>query len=586
MPPPAEKAAVGAPASSADLDVAGDRHRLLAIGMAAVFIACAIFAPARLAIQLSSGKLTPWWANAAGAAAMALLYLWYRRDPAARTSVAAHGTALVATLALLVPVAYGMSSTIWWLSLVGFAMVLLGRPREAWAWGALIIIIVLAATLLEPHVQISGAAGEPTLERSLARVVFAALLIGMAAAFRRTANRRAIALVRASEARSRFLAHVSHEIRTPLHGVLSMLDLALRAELPAEAQQQVATANESAAILLRLLNNVLDLTRAESDALVLDEQPFSLHAALAEVLRPLAAEARSRGLAFTATAAPGLAELRHGDRFRVCQIALNLVGNALKFTPGGSIGVRLEAEPDDPDFIRLEVADTGPGIDEASQAAIFTPFTQGEGARAYGGAGLGLAIVRELATRMHGRVWVESSRGRGSRFAARLRLPSLDPAPGPGDLLASPPAPAPPPAAVEPQAQAIRILVCEDDPINQTVVAAMLRRLGHSATLVVSGEEALSALGAQRFDLLLTDIELPTIDGIELTRRVRQREQALGGDRLLVVATTAHVGADERQRLLSAGIDVHLPKPFDLAALEGVLQQAAALAGSRTSQPA
>jgi signal transduction histidine kinase/CheY-like chemotaxis protein len=567
---------VGAPASSTDLDIAGDRHRLLAIGMAAVFIACAIFAPARLAIQLSSGKLTPWWINAAGAAAIALLYLWYRRDPPARTSAAAHGTALVATLALLLPVAYGMSSTIWWLSLVGFAMVLLGRPREAWAWGVLIVLVVSAATLLEPRVQIPGAAGELPVERSLARVIFTALLIGMAAAFRRTANHRAIALARASEARSRFLAHVSHEIRTPLHGVLSMLDLALRAELPAEARQQVATANESATILLGLLDNVLDLTRAESDALVLDEQPFPLHAALAEVLRPLAAEARSRGLDFTATAAPGLAAVRHGDRFRVCQIALNLVGNALKFTSRGSISVRLEAEPGDQDSIRLEVTDTGPGIDEAAQAELFAPFTQGEGARAHGGAGLGLAIVRELATRMHGRVWVESSRGRGSRFAVRLRLPSVDPAPGPGDLLAHPATLAPPPD-VEPQAQAIRILVCEDNPVNQIVVTAMLRRLGHSATLVASGEEALIALDAHRFDLLLTDIQLPAIDGMELARRVRERERTLGGDRLFIVATTAHVGADERQRLLSAGIDIHLPKPFDLAALEEVLQQAAAV---------
>ena len=553
-----------------DLDIAGDRQRLLAIGMVAVFVACAVFAPARLAVQLSTGKLTPWWANALGGVAIGMLFLWYRRAPAARSSVASHGTALVATLALIAPVAYGMSSTIWWLSLVGYAMVLLGRRREAWIWGSLIMVVVLGSTLLEPHVQIAGAAGEPPIERALARLVFAVLLIGMAAAFRGTANRRAIALVRAGEARGRFLAHVSHEIRTPLHGVLSMLDLSLRSELPAEARQYLATAKESAGTLLGLLNNVLDLTRAESDALVLDEQPFKLHAALAEVLRPQAAEARSRGLTLAATAASGLPELRRGDRFRVCQIALNLVSNAIKFTARGGVDVRLEADPDDPSAVRLAVSDTGCGIDEASQAALFTAFTQGEGARAHGGAGLGLAIVRELATRMSGKVWVHSTPGRGSRFVVRLQLPIVDSTPGPADLLEHVAAPATS-LGVAPRTQDLRILVCEDDPINQMVVAAMLRRLGHSATRVANGDVALAELAARRFDLLLTDIELPTIDGMELARRVRDRERVSGEERLTIVAATAHVGEGERRRLFAAGVDVYLPKPFDLAALEKVL---------------
>ena len=172
-------------------DVVGDRGKLLFVGMAAVFAACLAFGIARLALTLSAGALTPWWANLGGAAAMLALYLWYRRRPQARSAEAAHGTALVATLALLVPVAYGMGSTIWWLALVGFAMVLLGRRREAWVWGLAIPVVVTGAVFLEPSVQLEGAAGETRLESGMARIAFTVLLVSMAAGFRGVAERRA-----------------------------------------------------------------------------------------------------------------------------------------------------------------------------------------------------------------------------------------------------------------------------------------------------------------------------------------------------------------------------------------------------------
>lgn len=175
-------------------DSVGDRHTLLLIGMVAVSIACLIFAVTRLAMTLKTGRLTPWWVNAAGLAATVGLYLWYRRYPLGRNGIAANGTALVATLALLVPIAYGMTSTVWWLSLVGFAMVLLGRRREALVWGVGIPLVVAVAIVVEPRVRLEGAAGEPFLETVLAKTVFAILVVALAAAFRSVAERRAIAL--------------------------------------------------------------------------------------------------------------------------------------------------------------------------------------------------------------------------------------------------------------------------------------------------------------------------------------------------------------------------------------------------------
>ncbi|MFA4973017.1 MAG: PAS domain S-box protein [bacterium] len=192
------------PQVGVDSDVVGDRNSLVLIGLTAVGLACLIFAVMRLLVTLQTGRLTPWWGNAAGVVAIAALYFWYRSSPQARSSGAAQGTALVATLALLLPIAYGMTSTIWWLSLVGFAMVLLGRRQEARVWGVAIPLLVVAAVIAEPHVQVRGAAGERFIEAALAKVVFVAILLGMAAAFRRVAERRATAL-HDSEERYRML---------------------------------------------------------------------------------------------------------------------------------------------------------------------------------------------------------------------------------------------------------------------------------------------------------------------------------------------------------------------------------------------
>ncbi|MGD0528203.1 MAG: ATP-binding protein [Polyangiaceae bacterium] len=571
-PAPEKAAPKGAPE-----DLVADRTRLLPIGMIAVFTACVVFAIVRLGVSIQSGHATPWWGNALGAVAVAALYLWFRGDPSPRVSVGVHATALIATVALIIPAAYGMASSKWWLSLVGFSVVLMGRRREATFWAVTTAILVPVVALVEPYVQVPNAVGEPAIERALAGLFFVVLLMGVTAAFRRVADRRArelsetaASLARANAVKSRFLAHMSHEVRTPLHGVIAMTDMAIEGDASPVVRQQIQMAQQSARVLLGLLNNVLDVARAESDALRIEQRPFALHAALAEVLRPIAAQARAAGLVFTAHAEPGVVEARIGDRVRFMQIALNLAGNALKFTREGSIEVRLGATGD---RVTLVVADTGHGIPRERLDAIFLPFEQARvaDARVQGGAGLGLAIVRELAEKMGGSVRVESAPGRGSTFVAEIRLPLDDTKPaqeGPEVLLteASEAAARPPTGRA---ARPLSVLVCEDDAVNQVVLRAMLERLGHTVELVDDGARAWELLQTKRFDLMVTDVEMPGLDGVELTRRVRTRED--GGRRMPIVGVTAHVGEEEQHRLLDAGMDAHLPKPFRLAELASTL---------------
>ncbi len=556
----------------------GDRQKLLGIGFAAVSGACVVFAIFRLASELATGRATPWWGNAAASVALGILYLWYRGDRSGRSSAAVHGVAAIATIVVLIPVAYGMTSSKWWLSLVGFAVLLMGRRSEAVVWTILTAVLMSVTAVVEPLIALPGTSAEPAAERALAGFFFVSLLLAITWAFRREAQRRArdlamtaASLERANAVKSRFLAHVSHEVRTPLHAIIAMTDMALGRELPRSAADEIATARESARLLLSLLNNVLDVTRAESDAMQLDLRPFRLHATLDDAIRPLAAQARAKGLAFEATSDPGVVESRVGDRMRLSQIALNLVGNAVKFTREGRIGVHLRTKDDDPDRVVLEVRDTGAGIPKERLAAIFEPFTQGKAADAavQGGAGLGLAIVRELATLMDGAVSVTSEGTTGSTFTVELRLPRQEGATDGGPIeLARPHGDSAPPARV-PRGGGLHVLVCEDDPVNQRVVLAMLDRLGERVTVARDGIAAWNILQRGEVDVVLTDVEMPGLSGLELARRVRARERERGWARMPMVAATAHVA--QEAEILAAGMDAYLGKPFTLRELADVL---------------
>jgi signal transduction histidine kinase len=550
--------------------------------MTTVFLACAVFAVLRLVVQLATSRATPWWGDAGGAVGMAVLYLWYRGDRLGRSSAAVHGTAAIATIALLVPSAYGMTSSKWWLALVGFSVLLLGRRVEAIVWTVATVILLPLTALLEPRIVVANAAGEPATERAMSGLFFMAILLSVTWAFRQVAQRHAreltetaASLTRANLVKSRFLAHMSHEVRTPLHGVIAMTDMALDGDLPPEERQQIETAQQSARLLLSLLNNILDVARSESDAIELDRRPFPLHDTLSEILRPLAVQARAKGLTFEARSDPTVALFRLGDRARLSQIVLNLVGNALKFTKVGRIDIHLRTSPSAPEVVLLDVVDTGPGVPKARREAIFEPFAQASAADAavQGGVGLGLAIVRDLTRRMGGDVTLESEVGKGCRFVVELRLPVVEGAvaTGPEDLLQSSgvasPRASPTPAA------ALHVLVCEDNPVNQKVLVAMLARLGHKSTVANDGLAAWEILQDQKFDLLLTDIEMPRLNGLELAYRVRAREAEGHGTRLPILGATAHVGEEEQHRLLGAGMDAHLGKPFTLADLTAALSR-------------
>jgi Signal transduction histidine kinase len=383
----------------------------------------------------------------------------------------------------------------------------------------------------------------------------------------------------ASQAKSEFLANMSHEIRTPLNAVIGMVELLQSTPLNAAQREFTDTIRTSGDALLAIINEILDFSKIEQGRIELESTPFDLRRCIREAVDIAVPPSSTHALRIHQEIADDIPPLLVGDAFRVRQILVNLVANAVKFTEHGEVFVRATrlpaAAPDEPERFRLAVRDTGIGIPLERQDRLFQAFSQVDASttRKYGGTGLGLAITHRLVSILGGHIRVESAPGRGSEFLVDLPLVAA-------------PVPPPPPVPEEAPLDAsfarhhpLRILLVEDNPVNQRVATLLLQKLGYSPAFALNGAEALDAVARERFDALLLDVQMPVMDGLECARRLRAEYPDT--TRPWIIAMTANALEGDREQCLAAGMDDYTSKPIRTSVIAEALRKGYAALATR-----
>ncbi|MGM0444014.1 MAG: PAS domain S-box protein [Fibrobacterota bacterium] len=368
----------------------------------------------------------------------------------------------------------------------------------------------------------------------------------------------------ANDAKSDFIANMSHEIRTPLNGVIGLSKLLFRTDLTTRQKNLVTSLSHSGAMLLTLVNDILDISKIEAGKIDLEEIPYSIEEITANILDNNRYKAEEKQLNFNAQIADDVPGNLVGDPTRISQIATNLVSNALKFTEKGGVQLRVRCTKDPVPKLIIEVEDTGIGIDKSTQNEIFDKFTQENSStnREFGGTGLGLAISKELTELMGGTITLDSEKGKGTTFRVLLPL-KTDSSPDQNNIDQ--------PMNTGREPASLNILLAEDNTINQEVAKGLFAELGHDITIVATGPEVISSAMKENFDLIFMDIQMPEIDGYTAARKIRTTSRL--NRKTPIIAMTAHAMKEHFDNALNAGMNDFLTKPIDLDRLQNTIRK-------------